>query len=186
MNDEKIIELFYARDERAIEAVKSEYGSFCRGLAMNILNDAEDSDECVSDVLLALWNNIPPEKPASLKAYAGAVTKKKALAKLRDSRSKKRSNGLFTASIDELSECLPSGESVEDAAGLRSLTRLINDWLRTLGREDRVLFVRRYWYDDPVGALAKKLGQSPQRVSQRLFALRKKLRSYLEKEGINV
>lgn len=183
MDDASIIELFMARDEHAIAEVRAKYGALCRGVAQSVLGDPEDAEEVLSDVLLTLWNNIPPEKPASLKAYAMVITRRRALKALRDSGTKKRGGGIASEPLDELSEILPSPESVESSVEANELKTLINSWLGSLLPEDRALFLRRYWYEDTVSELAQKLGASPQRTAKRLGTLRKKLRSYLEREG---
>lgn len=186
MNDDAIIGLFLARNEQAIAEAKTKYESVCRRTAQYILGDAEDSEECASDVLLILWNNIPPENPRSLKAYIIGITKRSALKKLRDSRSEVRSGLPFTVSVDELSECIPSREDTEGNFEAKELTELLNRWLGALKTDDRMLFLRRYWFDDSVKELAEKLGESPKATAQRLYVLRKKLRKFLEREGFSI
>ncbi len=183
MDDASIIELFIARDERAIAEVGAKYGALCRGVAQSVLGDPGDAEEVFSDVLLTLWNNIPPEKPDSLKAYAMAITRRRALKALRDGSTKKRGGGIASEPLDELSEILPSRESVESSVEANELKTLINRWLGSLNKEDRALFLRRYWYEDTVSELAQKLGCTPQRTAKRLGTLRRKLRTYLEREG---
>ena len=186
MNDDVIIGLFLARNEQAIAEVKLKYGSVCRKTAQYILGDAEDSEECASDVLMILWNNIPPEKPRSLKAYIIGITKRSALKKLRASRTEIRSGLPFTVSVDELSECIPSREDTEGKVEAKELSELLNRWLGTLKTEDRMLFLRRYWFDDSVKELSGKLGESPKATAQRLYVLRRKLRKFLEREGFSI
>ena len=183
MNDGAILELFIFRDERAIEATEKKYGPLCRAIALNVLGDPEDAEECLSDALLILWNNVPKERPRSLKAYLIGVTKKRALLMLRSMSTEKRGGGISSESLDELAECIPSNENVEERVETRALTGLINDWLRSLGDEDRALFIRRYWFEDTVAELAAKSRKPYKRIAHRLSALRKKLKNHLEREG---
>ena len=186
MNDDTIVGLFMARNEQAIVEAKTKYGSFCRRIAQNVLGNAEDSEECLSDVLLILWNNIPPEQPRSLKAYIGSITKRQALKRLRTRDSLSRCGAIISKPLDELEECLPSSEDVEKQAEANVLTMLIDNWLGLLSEDDRVLFLRRYWFEDSISELAEKLHESPGKVAKRLFRLRKKLGKYLENEGFSV
>ncbi len=186
MNDDTIVGLFMARNEQAIVEAKAKYGSFCRRIAQNVLGNAEDAEECFSDVLLILWNNIPPEQPRSLKAYVTGITRRQAIKRLRDRNTQSRSGSIVSKPLDELEECLPSSEDVEKQVEANVLTKLIDDWLSLLSDDDRVLFLRRYWYEDSISELAEKLHESPGRVTKRLFRLRKKLGKYLENEGFSV
>ena len=183
MNDREIIALFLERNEQAIAETKAKYGSLCRAVARNMLRSAEDAEEGVSDVLLILWNNIPPEQPRSLKAYIAAVTKRCALSLLEKKSAAKRGGAAETGSLDELADCLPSKENVEHKADAKELARLINEWLGLLPAEDRVLFIRRYRFEDGIAELAEGRGEAAQKTVKRLFALRKKLKRFLEKEG---
>ena len=186
VNDDTIVGLFMARNEQAIVEAKAKYGSFCRRIAQNVLGNAEDAEECFSDVLLILWNNIPPEQPRSLKAYVTGITRRQAIKRLRDRNTQSRSGSIVSKPLDELEECLPSSEDVEKQVEANVLTKLIDDWLSLLSNDDRVLFLRRYWYEDSISELAEKLHESPGRVTKRLFRLRKKLGKYLENEGFSV
>lgn len=186
MHDDAIIRLFLSRDERAITEVKTEYGAVCERTARNLLGDAHAAEEVVSDMLLALWRSIPPEKPRSLKAYVLGITKRCALKAYRDRTAQKRGGNIRIESLDELESCLPSGESVENRADAKRLSAILNDWLGRLEASDRALFLKRYWFEESVSEIAKTAGQSPMWASGRLHSLRKKLKEQLEKEGFYV
>ncbi len=185
LGDADLIALFFARDEAAIEETQNKYGSFCRGLARSLLADREDAEECVNEALLALWNSIPPNRPDYFRAYLGRIIRNGALSIYRKANARKRSAAM-TVALTELEECIPSGEDVEDRVEKKELTKAIDDWLSTLRERDRMLFVRRYWYGDPVQALADRMGMTPNNASQKLFTLRKQLKTCLERKGIRV
>ena len=185
MDDRRIIELFFARDEQAIAETRDKYSGLIKRIAVNLLGNSADADECVNDALLAVWNNIPPARPDSLKAYLGGIARNKALMSFRRRTAKKRSNGL-ELSLSELDECVPSPNNAEESADLDELAGLLNDWLRSLPERDSMLFIRRYWYGDSVKELSKETGESANRLSQRLFYLRKKLREFLDERGVTV
>ena len=185
MEDTKIVELFFARDEKALSETQSKYGPFCRNIAWNLLLNREDAEECVNDTMHAAWNTIPPTRPHSLRAYLGGITRKLALMCFRKRTAKKRDGGI-ALSLEELSEVIPSAQDVERSVETSELSEYINKWLRTLDPKQRVLFVRRYWFGDPVLDLAKKAGLSPNTLSQQLFVPRRKLKEYLEQEGVSL
>lgn len=185
MEDKKIIELYFARNEKAIFESQQKYGSFCRAIAWNLLSNREDSEECVNDTMHAAWNAIPPTRPDSLRAFLGGITRKLALMVFRKRTAKKRDSGI-SQSLDELLEIVPSGQDVEKNVEMKELSECINSWLGELPQLDRVLFVRRYWFGDAVSDLAEKADMTPNRLSQKLFSLRKKLKTFLEKEGVNL
>ena len=183
--DREIINLFFERDERAIAEAGDKYGGMCRAVAYGILGSEGDAEECLNDAMLKAWQNIPPERPDSLGAWLGRVTRNVALSLWRKNTSRKRSGGVRVL-LEELEDCLPSPENVETAVEARELSDIISRWLRTLGKTDRDLFVRRYWYCVPLKTLAAEAGISPSKLAGRMFALRAMLRRELEKEGITV
>ncbi len=185
MEDEQIIELFRRRDQRAIQQAEAKYGSYCRKIAMNVLSSREDAEECVNDTWLRVWNAIPPEHPRAFCAWVGKITLRLALNRREKDQAQKRYAGLEEL-LSELEDCIPSEESVERQLAANELTRVINQWLGTLSREDRVLFVRRYWYGDAVKKLAQACGVSPGKMAKRLYVLRGKLKAALAKEDIVV
>ncbi|MBQ7094507.1 MAG: sigma-70 family RNA polymerase sigma factor [Clostridia bacterium] len=185
MEDDKIIELYWSRDELAISECKAKYDSSLIRISYNILSNHEDSEECVSDTHIKVWNAIPPDKPCSLFAYLGRITRNISI-NLWHKRNAQKRRSAGDILLSELSECIPHTETTENAAESNELSRIISDWLYTLPVDDRILFVRRYWYGDSVEYLAQNLSQTRSAVSGRLFRMRKKLRTLLEKEGISI
>lgn len=181
MEDSEIVDLYWRRDERAIEETGRKYGSLCRSVAGNILG-AEDAEECVNDALHQAWTSIPPQRPDRLGAWLGKVTRNLALNLWDKNRARKRYAGM-TALLDELAECVPGPITVEKELEDRELSTAIDRWLRALPREDRVMFLRRYWYGVELRELAAKRGVSPNRLAQKMLRLRRSLKHTLEKEG---
>lgn len=178
MDDQTIIELYFARDEQAIKATDEKYGVYCHTVAMNVLENRADAEECVSDTYLKTWNSIPPQRPTALKLFLGRITRNLALDKYR--RNKVR--GLRDIlPLEELAESLPVSE--EDAADLPTL---FNSFLATLPETDRHLFVLRYWHAHSVNILAKRFGLTANAVSVRLYKIREKLRVYLKERGYHI
>lgn len=184
MDDMEIIALFEQRKEEAVAAASRKYGGYCQTIARNLLG-FEDAEECVSDTWLAAWNRIPPAKPESLRAFLGKITRTLAISRFRSLHAQKRGAGL-TLLLSELEDCLPDPTGVEEAVETRELARLLSDWLRALPREDRVLFLRRYWYGVTVKQLAGEAGRTENQMAQRLRKLRQALRAKLEQEGIAI
>lgn len=185
MDDDQIVDLFWNREESAIEQAAEKYGSYCQTIALNILSNREDAEECVNDTWLRVWNAIPPERPKVFRAWVGKITLRLALNRWQKNHSQKRYAGLEEV-LSELEECLPSDEMIEQQIAVNEITRIINQWLGTLEREDRVIFVRRYWYGDTVKQLALECGVSPGKMAKRLFLLRGKLKAALAKEDVLV
>ena len=185
MEDNQIIELFFRRDETALTETANKYGGFCLRIAMNVVNVREDAEECVNDTYHTAWNQIPPTKPDSFKAFLGRIVRNFAISKYRVLHAKKRFNGLEVM-LSELSDCIPGTESVEQEIEAKELSEYINTWLESLKTEDRVLFVRRYWYGDSVQNLAKKSNTTAAKMAQTMLRLRKSLKAYLEQKGVTL
>lgn len=185
MDDHEIIELFWQRSEAALEETQSRYGAMCMRLAGNILTDPEDIRECLNDAYLALWDRIPPERPESFPAFVKRIVRNLALKRYHYNRAQKRS-GTVEASLEELEGTLCSVETAESAYDAKELAVHINAFVRALEREQRMLFVRRYWYFDSIEKLAADFGMSQSKVKSILFRLRNRLRDILQKEGYSV
>ena len=185
MEDSKIIELFYQRSERAIMELSQKYGTVCTRIAKNILNNALDAEECVNDAYLGAWNTIPPQKPNPLKTYICRIVRNLSIKRYHSNTSMKR-NSFYDAALDELENCIPSGKTVETELSAKELAQIIDDFLDTLDKENRVIFVRRYWYSDSISDIAKRFRMSNNNVSVRLSRTREKLKKYLKKEGVEV
>ncbi len=185
MDDNSIIRLFFQRDENALELVRSKYGRFIYGQALNITASHEDAEECENDTYMKLWNSIPPDEPRYFMAYIGKITRNTALSLYRKKTAAKRMQGL-DLQLSELEECIPSPGSAEDEFNLNYTSTVISDWLHSLSETESNLFIRRYWYGLEVKALADETGISPKKISAMLFALRKKLKAELESKGVSV
>ncbi len=186
MDDEMIVELFFERNEQAITQTDLKYGALCRRIAFNILRIREDADECVNDTYLAAWDRIPPERPRSLRAFLGKMVRNIAISRLRKNTAQKRHGQQAEILLSELDDCVPDTVDVEDVADSAELSLLISRWLDSLSKQDRVLFIRRYWFGDSITRLAFQSGRFPNTVSQRLYQLRQKLKDYLMKEGVEL
>ncbi|MCH5344708.1 MAG: sigma-70 family RNA polymerase sigma factor [Acetatifactor sp.] len=185
MEDSKIIELYWQRDEAAITETAQKYGAFCHAIAMNLLQIKEDAEECLNDTYHTAWNSIPPQKPEKFRAWLGRVVRNLSLALWNKNHRQKRYSGM-TALLDELEDCIPSSETVEQILETKELSAVIDRWLMGLSGEDRALFVRRYWNGTPLNELASLWGISPNKLAQKMFRLRLSLRLALEKEGITL
>ena len=167
MDDDRIISLFFERSEDAISELDKSYGALFRQLAKNVIGDAEDADECVNDAYLSVWNAIPPAKPDSLRAFAGRILRNLALKRYRYNTASKR-NAHYDAALDELAEMIPCAETADQTADAAELSRLIDGFLVTLDRDNRIMFVRRYWYCDSIADIAGMIGISEGAVKTRL------------------
>ena len=183
MEDREIIDLYWTRSQQAIPETDAKYGVQCRGLSARILKDARDAEECVNDTWLRAWNTMPPQLPQSLRAYLLKIIRNLSIDRWRADRSTKRGGGAEELAL-ELEDCLPPGPSAEEVSEARETAAALERWLVSLEREDRVLFLRRYWFGDPVKELARRRGCTPGYMAKRLFRLRNSLRQALEKEGV--
>lgn len=184
MEDERIISLYWERNQAAITESEAKYGGYCMKIAYNILSLREDAEECVSDTWLSAWNSMPPKRPSKLMAFLGRITRNGALDRFRTNSRKKRGGGSAALALDELSECVPSSNSVEKELEDREIAAVISLWLRSLSEEKRKVFLRRYWYFDSVEQIAKIFGYTQSKTTSMLYRLREDLRRTLEKEGI--
>lgn len=185
MEDSRIVELYWLRDENAIAETADKYGSFCNRIARNILTVKEDAEECVNDVYHKAWNSIPPQRPERLGAWLGRVVRNTAINIWNSNRAQKRYAGI-TELLDELEDCIPSTDSVERTAGEGELTAVINSWLTSLDSRDRVLFMRRYWNGEPLKNLEHEYGMTHGKMAKRMLLLRTGLRAAIEKEGYSI
>lgn len=185
MEDSQIIDLYWNRDQQAIEETADKYGGLLTRISQNILRSPRDAEECVNDTYLAAWNTIPPERPRTLGAYLGRIIRNLSISRYRANHAQKRYAGL-EAMLSELEECVPGRADVEAELERRELGALLSSWLDALPREERDLFLRRYWYGEAVQDLAREAGLTPNQASQRLFRLRGLLRTMLESKGVDV
>lgn len=185
LEDSKIIELFYERSEQAIIELSNKYGRVCYKVAENILKNRPDSEECVNDAYLAVWNTVPPQKPDPLLSYVCQIVRNLALKKYHENTAQKR-NSFYDAALDEIADCFPDPFRVEDEIMAKEVAGMINSFLETLDRQSRIMFVKRYWHADSIQDLAALFHKSNHYISVRLSRIRKALKDYLEKEGVSL
>lgn len=185
MEDSKIIELFYARSEQAIMELSTKYGAVCNKVAKNILNNRQDAEECVNDAYLGAWNTIPPQKPAPLLTYICRIVRNLSIMKYHANTAIKR-NSFYDVALDELEDCISSSVSVEAEITTNELSTLLDCFLDTLDQQNRVMFVRRYWFSDSVSDIAGRFHISNNNAAVRLSRTREKLKKYLQKEGYRI
>ena len=185
MNDKKLLELFWGRDENAIRETEKKYGDLCRFVAGNILASREDREECVSDVMLALWNSIPPEKPENLRAYIGTTARNHALNRSREANAWKRGGNVKIVG-EEFLAMLDDGTSLAEQYEAKRAGEIINRFLDTIKKDDRKIFVMRFWLDMTIPQIAKQTGFGESKVKMSIVRTRKKLAAELHKEGITV
>ena len=184
MDDKKIIGLFLARDENALRAVEQKYGGLCYYVAENILGRREDCEECVNDVLLALWQSIPPEKPENLRAFTAKLTRNRAIAKRRDQNSRGRSEVMIVS--DECLDFLDDGGDLLTEFESRRMGKVISEFLAEVEEDARDVFVLRYFLGMKLEAVAKETGFSLGKVKMSLARTKKKLMEKLRKEGFEL
>lgn len=182
MEDDKIVELFFSRSELAISELDGKYGKVCHKLSYNILNNRLDAEECVNDAYLGIWNAIPPHRPNPLLAFVCKLVRNYSIMRHRANTAMKR-NSTYDLAMEEIEHCISDPVSVEEEIETKALARLIENFLDTLTQENRVIFVRRYWYSDSYAEISRQTGFTEKNISVRLTRTRKQLREYLiEKE----
>lgn len=184
MEDQWIIELYFARDEQAILETEKKYGKLCSSIAYNILNDREDAAECVNDTYLGLWNAIPPTRPHNLLAFACKITRNLSLKRLEAMMRQKRARGTVV-SLEELSEVLADDRFSREIS-TADIGNAISAFLRAEKADVRNVFLRKYYFFDSISEIADRFGYSESKVKNMLYHTRKKLKAYLIKEGVEV
>ncbi len=181
MEDKQIIALFFCRSEQAITQLKEKYHGLCLSIARRILADERDVEECFNDTCLKVWNAIPPERPDSLAAYLSRITRNLALDRYSYHHAEKRSTAL-TDAYEELEPCLASSFNVEHTMQEKDFRQFINNFLKNLKKENRMYFVRRYWYGESIAEIAAAYKVSEEKVKSSLFRTRNKLKLALERK----
>ena len=184
MEDARIVDLYWARSERAIGETSTKYGKYCYSIAYGILTNAEDADESVNDTYLKAWDSIPPHRPTVLSAFLGKITRRISIDKWRSRNAGKRGNGEIVLALDELSECVPSTNSVENAVEMAELEQVIDSFVMSLPAVERRVFICRYWYLDSVNEICQQFSFSHGKVTMMLHRTRGKLLLYLKKESV--
>lgn len=184
MEDKDIVAMYWRREEDAISETRLKYGKYCYSIAYQILKNREDAEECENDTYLGAWNSMPPEKPFSLSAFLGRISRNLSLKKWRAKTAIKRGGKVVTLTLDELSECIPDSEGIDEIIELKELAMVIDSFLRALPEEERKIFIRRYWYFDSIIQIAGYFGYGQSKVKMQLLRTRKRLLDCLEKEGV--
>ena len=184
MEDAQIVELYFARSEQAIVETDTKYGGYCYSIAYNILVNAEDAEESVSDTYLVAWRAMPPRRPAILATFLGKITRHLSIDRWRSRSAYKRGGGEMPLALEELGECVARGESPEQAVQRKALATAVNRFLAALPGTERSVFLCRYWYFDSLADTAEHFGFTEGKVKSMLHRTRKKLRAQLEKEGL--
>ena len=184
MNDEQIVELYWTRVERAIEETARKYGHFCFSIANGILRNKEDSDESVNDTYWQVWNAVPPQRPQSLKAFLGKITRNLALHKWEKRQAKKRGKDEVTCALEELQECISGKTDVEQITEQMVLVDTLNRFLAGIDKENRVIFMQRYFCFLSIKEIAVRYRIGESKVKMSLLRSRAKLKELLEKEEI--
>ena len=183
MDDEKIIDLFFQRDQQGIQELDNKYGKVCHSFSYNIVNSRQDAEECVSDAYLGAWNAIPPARPNPLLSYILKIVRNISLKAYWKKEASKRS-GRYTSALEEVEACIADRKTVEDEIETKELTCIIEEFLNTLTLENRVIFMRSYWFSESYKDIAEFVGISEKNVSVRLARIRGKMKQYLIKREV--
>ena len=184
MEDEKIIELYWVKDEAAIRETDAAYGRKLKGLSQSILRSHEDAEEAVSDTYLKTWQTIPPNRPRYFYAFLASICRHLSLNRLDWKAAAKRKAEVVTLT-EEMAMCIPDTREARQLEG-KELGRLLNRFLEDLPKESRLIFLRRYWYVDTIAEIAQRYGITESKVKMQLSRTRNKLSAFLEKEGVGV
>lgn len=186
MDDEKIVQLYFDRNEKAIEETANKYGQYCTSIAINILGNHEDAEECVNDTYLQTWNSIPPHRPTALSTFLGKIVRNLSFNRYKHNTADKRGGGEIPLVLEELAECVSDHDDVTNEYARKELVSAINDFLDTLSETKRNVFVCRYWYTDSIADIAKRYDMNRAAVSMMLGRTRTQLHNYLTKQGYNL
>ena len=184
MSNDELIALLEVKDKNALVELENKYGGYCKSIAMNILRSREDTQECLNDVYLSVWNSIPPGKPDDLKMYIAEITRNTAINLWRRKHAQKRSSGHIELLLEELSDEAASESALEKLDDTLALREAFNSFLGSLKPEQRRIFLLRYWYMHTVREIAQKLEISQSKVKVSLHRTRSKLKKLLEREGL--
>ncbi len=184
MEDQEMIDLYFARNEDAIAQTAAAYGKRLFALAEHIVRNRQDAEENVSDTYWKAWDSIPPQRPQRFFAYLAKICRHLALDKL-DWRNASNRKAEIISLTEEMEQCIPDIRLDAELEG-KELSLLLDGFLRTLSAENRMVFMRRYWYADPIAEIAERYGISVGAVQMRLNRTKEKLYTYLEKEGISI
>lgn len=181
MEDKHIIDLFFHRSEQALPILQTKYNALCLSIIRRILPDERDVEECLEDILLKVWQTIPPKRPDSLAAYLSRISRNTALDRYSYNHAEKRSTALTTA-FEELEGCLISSCNVETIVQEKEFHQFLHDFLQGLKKQNRIYFVRRYWYGESIAEIATAYQVSEEKVKSSLFRTRNQLKLALERK----
>ena len=184
MEDEQIVDLYWQRSDLAISETNQKYGRYCHTIAYNICGTDEDAEECVNDTWLRAWNLMPDQRPAILSTFLGCITRNFAINLIKAKNRIKRGGGEAVLALDELEECIPGGRNPEQALEEKELEKAIGRFVSQLPQPEKTIFVLRYWRVAPIDEIAEKLQFSKGKIKSSLFRTRRKLRDYLQEEGL--
>ncbi len=184
MEDEQIVDLYWQRSDLAISETNQKYGRYCHTIAYNICGTDEDAEECVNDTWLRAWNLMPDQRPAILSAFLGRITRNLAIDCIKAKHRLKRGGGEAVLALEELEECIPGGTDPEHILEQKELEKAIGRFVTELPRTEKMIFILRYWHIASIDELAEKLHFSKGKIKSSLFRTRRKLRAYLQKEGL--
>lgn len=182
MEDHEIVALYWARSEQAIVETQRKYGAYLTRIALHILGNHGDAEECVSDTCHGAWNAMPPHRPAVLSTFLGKLTRRIAIDRFRRQTAEKRGGGELPLALEELGDCVGGGAAIEDELERRELAEALRRFLLTLPETERNVFLSRYWYCEPVRDIARRFGYSESRTASQLRRTRERLRRALEEE----
>ncbi len=185
LNDDEIVQLYFERSEDGIAQSQQQYSKLCRSVIRRILPDERDAEECLSDVWVHVWNSIPPERPRVLGAFLARIARNLALDRLGYNAAEKRDSAL-TKAFEEIEPCLVGADDAQRGAEAAEFNAWIKAFLRAQTKENRVFFVRRYWYGERVGEIARACDCSEEKIKSSLFHTRNRLREAMKKEGISI
>ena len=181
-----IIDLYFNRNEKAVDETAKKYGNYCFTISKNILKNEGDAQECVNDTYLKAWNNIPPTKPSKLRIFLGRITRNLSLDRYKFNRTKKREGSEFELLLTELEECISGDLTVEAEIESNFVVEIINEWLLAQLPINRKIFVRRYWHAESIKDLVNNFQISESKVKSILFRMRKNLKVHLGEEGVEL
>lgn len=186
LSDEKIIDLYWLRDEKAIEETDLKYKNYLLSIAYNIVRDRLDCEECLNDTYLGAWNAMPPSRPQVLKAFLTTIMRRTAIKRYHSNLRKRMIPSEMTVSLSELEDLITDDESMDTACDAERLGRIISDFVRSLSDRRQFIFMSRYYVADPIDTIASDLHLSRSTVNKELAAIREALREKLESEGYSV
>lgn len=184
MNDLQIIDLYWQRNSDAISYTAQKYGNYCLSVARNILCNIQDAEECVNDTWVGAWNAMPDNRPNNLRIFLGAITRRIACSRVRMEYTQKRGKGQIPLILEELDTCLPTSPSAAHVVEAKELEEYINVFLHTLPKQECNIFLRRYWFAESINQISHRYDTNPNTIKSSLYRSRRKLRAFLEKEGL--